>query len=489
MRARHFVWMVAPVFLVAMSCGGNGNKDGGDTEDAGNDAGNDAGTGLCGADFGPFPAIDCETDIPDLSAYSVGDFYEVPLTATDDCDATFSDTGSKTPANALNVILDGADPGDIICIAAGTYTMEGTVTIAAVPGLTLKGTGTSPDDTVLNYGGPGTGKGILVQQDNVTIENLRVTNTGDNGVQQEEVTGSVFRKLHVSWDINEDMSDNGAYGIYPTDCEDTLVEYCQLQGAADAGIYVGKCGYGKGSPGAGTVRYNVVHQNVLGLEVENSKGAIVHDNTMVNNTAGLLSLQQPLPGNSDPNADLAWYDNDIYCNNFPNFAAGGVAEIAPPGIGALVYSGADQDIYCNNIQNNDTGGVLIISNYLVCQFDGETDCNRPKGYIPYPINIYVHDNYYAGNGTNPGQPFTQLIQALGVGTPQNPAENVLWDGYIWPDVTDPGICLGEDNTASYRDMSQNLCQDVESANQAALGICAANNTTTSTAGRLCTPDS
>jgi parallel beta-helix repeat protein len=424
--------------------------------------------------------------LPDLTAYAVGDFYEVPETSTDDCVTTVE--GADVNSNNLNVILDGADPNDIICIAPGTYDMDATITIAAVPGLTLKGIGDSPDDTVLNFGGPGSGKGILVQQDNVTIENMWVKNTGDNGVQQEGVTGSVFSKLHVSWDINgENMSLNGAYGVYPTDCEDTLVQYSQLQGGSDAGIYVGKCGWGDDSTGGGLVQYNVVHENVLGLEIENSLDVVVHDNIMVNNAAGLLSLQQPISTEKPSNSNILWYDNDSYCNNHPNFAATGVAQIAPSGSGAIVYSGDGQEFCNNTFQNNITGGILIISNFLVCQLTGDIDCNRPEGYVPYSINIYAHDNFYAGNGTDVQGEFAPLFQALGIGTPENPVEDVFWDGYIYPDVEDPGICLGEDNTASYRDMTNNMCQDIPPGEDLLVVLCGVENTTTDTTGRLCTP--
>ncbi|MFZ1866125.1 MAG: parallel beta-helix domain-containing protein [Polyangiales bacterium] len=464
--------------------GGAGGSGGGMGGTGGGTGGSGGAQGVCQTGYGGFPAADCE-NLPDLTSYAVGDFYDVPETATDDCTTTFE--GAANNSNELNTILDAANIGDVICIAAGTYEMEATITIAAVPNLTLKGVGASPDATVLNFGGPGTGKGILVQQDNVTIENMWVKNTGDNAVQQEEVTGSVFRKVHVSWDINENMSDNGAYGLYPTDCHATLVEYNQIQGASDAGIYVGKCGWGDDTTDGGIVRYNVVHENVLGLEVENSLDVVAHDNTMVNNAAGLLSLQQPISPEKPSNMNIVWYRNDSYCNNHPNFAATGVAQIAPPGSGAIIYSGNGQELCNNNIQGNITGGFLVISNYLVCQVDPPTDCNRPEGYIPYPINIYLHDNYYADNGTSPQGDFAALFLALGIGTTENPVENVFWDGYIYPDAPDgdPGICLGADNTASYRDMTNNQCQEVTGGDLLGVIMCAQDNTTTSTAGRLC----
>jgi parallel beta-helix repeat protein len=445
----------------------------------------------CDTGFGGFPAADCD-NLPDLTAYSVGDFYEVPATIDTDCTDTFED--GEMNSNRLNTLLGNADIGDVICIAEGTYTMEATVNVP-IPGVILKGIGASPDDTVLEFGGPSTGKGILVQTDDVTIENMWIKNTGDNSVQQEQASGSVFRKLHVSWDINgENMSLNGAYALYPTDCQDTLVEYNQLQGASDAGIYVGKCGWGDDTTDGGIVRYNVVHENVLGLEVENSLDVVVHDNTMVNNTAGLLSLQQPISEEKPSNKNIVWYRNNSYCNNHPNFAATGVAQIAPPGSGAIVYSGDGQEICNNRFQDNVTGGILIISNYFICQIAPPTDCNVPTGYVPYALNIYTHDNYFDANGTNVQGEFAPFFEALGVGTPGNPpVEDVFWDGYIYPDAPDgdPGICLGADNTASYRDATQDMCSNVDcegvSVDICALQIiaCAAEHTTTETTGRLC----
>jgi hypothetical protein len=77
--------------------------------------------------------------------------------------------------------------------------------------------------------------------------------------------------------------------------------------------------------------------------------------------------------------------------------------------------------------------------------------------------------------------------ALGIGTEENPVEDVFWDGYIYPEAPggDPGICLGADNTASYRDMTDNQCQDVAGGDLVGVITCANENNTTSTAGRLC----
>jgi hypothetical protein len=105
------------------------------------------------------------------------------------------------------------------------------------------------------------------------------------------------------------------------------------------------------------------------------------------------------------------------------------------------------------------------------------------------VNQYIHDNHYFHNGTNadPLNDFYPIFLFLGIGTEDNPVEEVIWDGFIvLPDEPDPGICLGADNTASYRDLTQNQCQMPASAE--AFILCVTTNSTTDTAGRLCEPD-
>ena len=71
--------------------------------------------------------------------------------------------------------------------------------------------------------------------------------------------------------------------------------------ASDAGIYVGKCGWleDETTPG-GVVHHNIaVNGNVAGLEVENCLGVVdVYENLVIDNTGGLMPLQQP--GASSP---------------------------------------------------------------------------------------------------------------------------------------------------------------------------------------------
>jgi parallel beta-helix repeat protein len=523
-----------------------------DDETTGGSGGSAGGGGEGG---GGMVEADCD-NLPDLTGYAV---EGAPPTDTEDCTGdVFMPTANS--AADLNARLNNADPGDVICLAEDTYNMSATIKISLVSGLTLKGIGDSPDDTVLVFGGPGSGPGIEASKDDVTIENLWVKNTGANGIEQSGTSGSVFRKVHVSWDnpckgdsppancdatcnpkLCDDASDNagvpcridmdcpngacveqenpcddelltcvvdsltategvclydkginGAYGIYPTNCQDTKVEYSQASNASDAGIYVGKCGWEDDTTEGGVVHHNIVNGNVAGLEVENCLGVTVYENFVIDNTGGLMPLSQPGAASETrpSNTDVLMENNRVWCNNHWNFAKVGVVEIIPAGSGFLMLGGDGIEVRNNDIQGNDTGGMLIVSNALTCAAAG-ADCppfDFPE-YNPYVENVYVHNNVFVDNGTNADQTssFYLIFDILNMGTPENPTPNIVWDGFVAEGVADPKICLGEDYTGTYIDLTDNMCGDVASAPEFA--GCIGDSKTTSTEGRLCSPSS
>ena len=468
--------LASTIAVVGCDSSSNGGAagSGGTAGGGGAGSGGTAGGGGEGGAGGAPSARDCD-NLPDLSAYSI-----VGAPATDaPCTTTFNDTSAMAGEN-LQLAIDDASSGDVICIAPGTYNINQQIGISRVP-LTLQGTGTSPDDVVLNFGGPGSMGGIFIDQGDVTVENFWIKNTPANAIQNKG-DDSVLRKLHVSWD-NEDPTDNGLYGIYPTEATNTLLEYCQMSGAKDAGIYVGKYV-------TGVVKNNLVHDNVLGLEVENSDQVEVFHNEMVNNTAGLLALQQPLSETLRiANTNIEFYENDVWCNNGENFATGGgIIPLIPVGTGLVLYAGNQIDIHDNNIELNDTVGAGIISNTLICQLTGN-DCpgGYPVGYNPYPQNIYVYDNTYAGNGTmaDPNSPFGQLFAGIGFGTPESPTPDVVWDGYIEPDYTGTNLCIGSTNQPSFLDFTQNKCTETMQGDVMAFGVCAFINKTEDTTAVTC----
>ncbi len=507
----NFKVLISAAFASAIALTGCSDSGGSATAGSGG-TGGAGGMGGMGGTGGGLPAVPktCN-DVPDVSGFVV---EGAPATATDDCDVTLNPTGDNDQAQIIDALVNDDLSDGTLCLGVGTWDMGGTVGVTDDPGLTIKGIGDSPSDVILEYADEngdcrGT-KGINVGVDNVTVENLWVKNTCENGVEQRDTDGSVFRKVMVSWDdrcarpnppaqcddpcapnVCDEASDNagdacsndsgctngtcvavetlcggderlvcstqldggvegtcvgnmtlnGAYGIYPTDCQNTLVEFSQVQGASDAGIYIGKCT-------GGLVENNIVYENVAGLEVENCVSVDATRNQAFDNVGGLFALQQDISGTMQSNTDVRLFENETFCNNHPNFAKPGSAVSGiPVGTGLLSFAGNGVEIYGNQITDNLTLGIGMASNILNCQVAGSDCPPYNPGYDPFVKNNYIHDNVFTNNGTDPQGLFGLLFNLLGFGVPGNPLPNIVWDGYKEA-ADDVGLCLGTDADAA-----------------------------------------
>jgi parallel beta-helix repeat protein len=460
MNLRLLTSVVLAASLLVFGC----SDDGGTGGTAGTGA--TGGAGGTGGSEGVVPR-DC-FNLPDTSSYSVPN---APPTSSEDCTTTLSATGTDDHVAILEAIV-GASANDVICFNPGEYDVGAILGVSLVPGLTLKGLGDSPDDVVFDFKERGT-KGIFVQVNDVTVENMWIKNTAENAVEQAGTSGSVFRKLHVSWDAGS-VTGNGAYAVYADDCSDTTVEYNQVSGASDTGLYVDGCE-------GGHVNNNWVHANVAGIEVENSLDVEAYDNLVFDNTGGLLALQEPISSDHLINTNVLLHDNEVFCNNRENFAQpGSVVGELPQGTGTLIFGSQGVEIRNNIIDGNISVGVLIASNVLLCQLSGQRcDYDQLPGYNPYPEKIYVHDNIYINNGTDP----KSILGDISMGTELLPLPDVIWDGFIREGVSDPEICLGtETPLPTYLDVTQNQCQRM---NETETLACILDNATEDPTGRDC----
>jgi parallel beta-helix repeat protein len=350
------------------------------------------------------------------------------------CDVVIepSDDDTTTIQEAL---IDDTDSGDVVCLCPGTYTLEREISLT-VPDVTIQGVGETRDDVVLDFTEQTQDDdGIAVDSDGFTIQHLTVKNTPGNGIIVRETERVTFRDIVVTWDDDDVLENNGAYAIYPVSCSQVLVEDTLVIGAADAGIYVGQ------STNI-IVRNNVVHQNVAGIEIENSDDADVYENEAYDNTAGILVFVLPNLNKKDGVGTLV-RDNDIHDNNRDNFAVEGtVVAAVPPGIGALVLAADATEFRGNTFTNNVSTSIVLVSYETIAalidddpQPDPDTD--------PYLSEVYIHDNTYDGNGEAPEQPFS----FLGV----TPVEDVVWDGAIPPKGA-ASICLS-DEPPSFRNFN------------------------------------
>lgn len=287
---------------------------------------------------------------------------------------------------ALQTALIEAEPGDVILLRAGTYSFTAGLSLD-VDGVTLRGEGEA--ETVLSFVDQDTSpEGLLVMANDFTAEDFAVEDTAGDAIKVLGGDNIVFRRVRTEWTADVPSADNGAYGIYPVQCSDVLIEDSIVRGASDAGIYVGQSM-------RAVVRGNTVENNVAGIEIENTFEADVYDNRATGNTGGILVFN--LPGlQVDNAAGTRLYENEIVENNGVNFAAEGTTVAGvPQGTGVMALAAHQVEVFGNTIADNQSANVLIISYFVL------SDMIDDEAYDPYPDVLDFHDNEIAGGGTMP----------------------------------------------------------------------------------------
>lgn len=315
--------------------------------------------------------------------------------------------------NQLIERLIDAQPGDVIEIPEGIFAFDRSLSLT-VDGVTLRGQG--PDRTILTFQDQVQGaEGLLVTASDFTIENLAIEDTVGDGLKINEGENIIIRGVRVEWTAGP-RTENGAYGIYPVQTTNVLIEDSIAIGASDAGIYVGQ------SRNV-VIRRNRAERNVAGIEVENTIGADVYDNVATENTGGILVFNMPnLP---QPGYQSRVYNNHVFANNTGNFGHAGtpVASI-PAGSGIVVNSNDLVEIFDNDISDNRTANIIISSLHST----GYSSYSVQDDFDPYPEGIYIHGNRFTGGGDNPDGLELQGLKLLVAG-PLGRMPDVLWDGY------------------------------------------------------------
>lgn len=334
-----------------------------------------------------------------------------PVSPTADSGSrTISLSPSPTVQYQLQEALINADPGDTIELVEGTYHFDTELNIAC-DNVTIRGAG--PDKTILSFRRQTAGSsGIVTTGNAFVIENLAVEDTVGNAIKTLGANGVTYRNVRVEW-TDGPKSTNGAYGLYPVECQNVLIENCTSIGASDAGIYVGQ------SQDV-IVRGCMATRNVAGIEIENSLRADVYDNVATDNTGGILVFD--LPGlNLKNGGGVRLFRNKANKNNHVNFAPQGtmVADV-PSGTGVMIMATDRVEVFDNDINDNQTSNVLVVS-FLVT----ERKLND-KEYDPYPESVSIHDNRISNGGTKPGGQLGALLgPVLGGQFP-----DIFYDGLI-----------------------------------------------------------
>lgn len=311
----------------------------------------------------------------------------------------------------LQTALIEAKPGTVIELGEGKFDFTAQLSLSdPANGVTLRGKGI--DKTILSFKNQDQGsEGLLVTADNFTVEDLAVEDAKGDAIKVNGAEGVVFRRVRAEW-TEGPKPTNGAYGLYPVQCKQVLVENCVAIGASDAGIYVGQSSNV-------IVRNCRAEGNVAGIEIENSTDVDVYDNVATGNTGGLMIFDLPgLPVKNGKRVRV--FNNKVYENNHENFAPpGNIVATVPPGTGLMIMATDDVEAFKNEVRDNKTSNVSIIS-YLFTQKPYDD-----KEYDPIPEGIYVHDNVISGGGTDPSGRIKLLIPLIGT-----PFPDIIYDGVI-----------------------------------------------------------
>ncbi len=333
----------------------------------------------------------------------------------------------------LQEALITAAPGDVVRLGAGTFMLTDGLSLD-VDRVTVRGAGAG--STILDFSGQqGSGEGLLVTSDDVVLRDFAVRNTRGDGIKSKTAIRIVYYRLRVEWS-GPPRASNGAYGIYPVESSDVLIDSVVVRGASDSGIYVGQ------SRNI-VVRGSVAVENVAGIEIENSYDADVHDNLATMNAGGILVFDLPgLPQQGGHNVRV--FDNLIVNNMTENFApVGNIVHSVPTGSGVIVMANRNVEVFNNVFEDNGNANVSIV---------GYRYGAAPATYRPTPMEVRVFDNIHGRSGFAPKmQGGVAMAAAFGGTLPP-----VIWDG-SGSDirVTDPvaTITLGLPDTTTPADQA------------------------------------
>ena len=303
------------------------------------------------------------------------------------------------PTDRFIVVEDGesilqavknAEPGTTIRVMPGTY--HETVYIDE-DNIRIVGVIEAGRRPVLD----GQGKlndAILYSGNNFVVENLEIRHYKGNGIMGQAGNNFEIR--------NNVIVDSGVYGIFPQLGQNGVVEHNVVSKIADAAIYVGMSDNVH-------VAHNEVFDSVAGIEIENSRHAIVENNYVHDNAGGLLAFVTPgLPIKTTQ--DVIFRNNFVVNNNHVNFGAPGstVAGI-PSGTGILIMAADDVVVEGNVLTGNKVAGIIVTDHGHAANItvDPESEPNSDR--------VKILDNVMFGNGYDTIPEGKALLLAEGKG--------------------------------------------------------------------------
>ena len=337
--------------------------------------------------------------------------------------------------SAIQEALILAEPGDIVRLTSGLYELEDSLSIDVE---NIKFEGEGMDKTILSFKNQQSGaQGLSVTSDNVTLQDFAIEDAKGDAIKVKGVDGISFIRVRTEW-TGGVSPDNGAYGLYPVESKNVLIDSCVAIGASDAGIYVGQ------SENI-IVKNSRAEFNVAGIEIENSYYADVFDNHAENNTGGILVFDLPdIPQQGGHHVRV--FRNKSINNNTDNFAPeGNIVGEVPRGTGIIIQANSFVEIFDNDIGDNETVNIAVVT------YGYETE---DADYYPHPRAIQIHGNRFGKSGYRPdletGELAKILFEVSGGDMP-----DIFWDGIlplqqmIFGQPDKDKIVLGDNGNASF----------------------------------------
>ena len=302
------------------------------------------------------------------------------------------------------------EPGDVLTLEPGEYYFEDGLSLD-VNEVIFEGSGI--DSTILNFGEQISGaQGLLVTSDGVTLRDFAILDAKGDAIKVIGANGINMIRLRTEW-TGGPKESNGAYGFYPVESKDVLIDGCVAIGASDAGIYVGQ------SQNI-IVKNSTAKYNVAGIEIENSYYADVFDNLATHNTGGILIFDLPdLPQQGGHHVRV--FRNKAINNDTDNFAPeGNIVGEVPRGTGIIIQANSDVEVFDNDIYGNGTVNLSIVT------YGYETE---DENYNPHPKSIQIHGNRFGDGGFDPDVGTGELAAIL-FELSDGDMPDIFWDGIL-----------------------------------------------------------
>jgi parallel beta-helix repeat protein len=281
------------------------------------------------------------------------------------------------PGQSIQDAVKAAAPGTTIRVMPGNYSE--TVYIDK-DGIRLLGMVVGSERPVLD-GKRTLNDAILFSGNNVVVEGFYITHYKGNAIMSQAGNNYEIR--------DNIIVDTGVYGIFPQLGKNGVVEHNVISGIEDAAIYVGMSDNVH-------VAFNHVFDSVAGIEIENSRHAIVESNYVHDNTGGILAFITPgLPIKTT--YDVIIRNNWVHNNNTPNFGApGSTVGGIPAGTGIMVMAADDVVIEGNIITGNKTIGIISVDHNSAAQLTNVTvdpDADPNSDGLKILNNVMMNNGY------------------------------------------------------------------------------------------------